>query len=102
VSVHQKEFEETKNALCTAPALAFPNMRKPFELHTDACTTGISFILSQSDDDGDEHPICFGGRGLHQSEQNRTVTEQEALAIVEGARAYHPYLIAQLLPIMYH
>jgi len=63
-SVHQKEFEETKNALCTASVLAFPNMHKPFELHTDACTTGISFILSQSDDNGNEHPICFGGRGL--------------------------------------
>ena len=53
-----------------------------------------------SDNNGNEHPTCFGGRGLRRSEQNWTVSELEALAIVEGTRAYHPYLIAQPFTIV--
>ena len=58
-SVHDQEFEFLKNALCSRPILAFPNMQKPYILSTDACCTGISFILSQLDDKGHEHPFVM-------------------------------------------
>jgi len=84
--VHDREFEFLKNALCSRSILAFPNMQKPFILSTDACCTGISFILSQLDDKGHEHPICYGGRGLRKAEFIYTVPELECLAIIEGTR----------------
>ena len=74
-SVHDQEFEFLKNALCSWPILAFPTMQKPYILSTDACSTGISFILSQLDDKGHEPPICFGGRELRKAEINYTVSE---------------------------
>jgi len=67
-------------------------MQKEFILTTDACTGGISLILSQLDDQGRERPISYGGRGLRSSEVNWTISELEALAIVEGTRHYHQYL----------
>jgi len=44
-SVHDQEFEFLKNALCSRLILAFQNMQKPYILSTDACCTGIFFIL---------------------------------------------------------
>ena len=91
-SAHEQEFNFLKNALTTAPILAFANMQKEFILTTDACTSGIAFILSQLDDQGREHVISFNGRGLRRSEMNWSVSELECLAIIEGTRAYHTYL----------
>ena len=98
--VHQNEFEFLKEALTTAPILAFPNMQKDFILTTDACVSGIAYILSQLDDQQREHIICYGGRGLRASEVNWTVTELECLAIIEGTRAYHPYLAGRHFTII--
>jgi len=99
-TVHQTEFDFLKDASTSAPILAFPNMQKPFILTTDACTTGISFILSQLDNQGREHVISFGGRGLRRSKLNWTVSELECLAIVEGTRCYHKYLVGRPFTIV--
>ena len=54
-TVHQQEFDFLKQTLTSAPILAFPNMQKDYILTTDACTSGIAYILSQLDDNGLEH-----------------------------------------------
>ena len=79
---HQAKFDFLKQALTSAPILAFPNMQRDFILTTDACTSGIAYILSQLDDQGREHVIAFGGRGLRRSEVNWSISELECLAIV--------------------
>ena len=94
-TVHQTEFDFLKEALISAPILAFPNMQKEFILTTDACTSGIAYILSQLDGQGREHVISYGGRGLRNSEINWTISELECLAIIEGTRAYHTYLASR-------
>ena len=99
-SAHQAEFDFIKQALTSAPILAFPNMQKPFILTTDACCSGLSFILSQLDNKGQEHVIAFGGRGLRKSEINCTVSELECLAIIEGTRHYHTYLVGRPFTII--
>jgi len=45
-------------------------------------------------------PICYGGRGLRKAEINYTVSELECLAIIEGTRRYHPYLIRKPFTII--
>ena len=99
-SVHQEEFDFLKNALTSAPILAFPNMQKEMILTTDACTSGIAYILSQLDDQGREHVIAYLGRGLRKAELNYTITELECLAIIEGTRAYHQYLVSRPFTIV--
>ena len=47
-SSRQAEFDFLKQALTFAPILAFPNMQRDFILTTDACTSGIAYILSPS------------------------------------------------------
>ena len=42
--------------------------------------------------DGDERVIAYTGRVLTKGERNYTVTEMEALAVLEGVKHFHCYL----------
>ena len=88
----EKAFTVLKQKLISAPILGFPDMDKPFVLTTDASGTGLGFILSQKDDENHERVIMFGGRALHKSEKNYTVTEIEALAVVYAVDECRVYL----------
>ena len=85
-------FSSLKNKLIEAPILGYPDMNLPFTLTTDASGSGIGYILSQVHPNRREVVIAYGGRGLRTGEKNYTVTELECLAVLEGIRAYHPYL----------
>ena len=88
----QKSFDKLIENLTTAPLLAYPDCNKPFILSCDASDVAIGFILSQYGEDSLEHVIEYAGRSLRKSELNYTVTDKEALAIVEGFRKFHTYL----------
>src|ERR1044072_5424651 len=69
-----------------APILAHPDYDKEFTLYTDASYTGLGFILAQTDEQGREHPVRYGGRKLRPNERNYTITDLECLGIVWGVR----------------
>ena len=89
---HENAFNVLKSALMSTPVLRYPDWSKPFILTTDASITAISFILGQKDETGKEYAIAFGGRGLRGAEKNYGISELECLAMVEGVRAFEPYL----------
>ena len=84
-------FTTLKSALISAPILAYPDFSIPFELHTDASSTGIGFALCQTQD-GLNRAIAYGGWDLNLGERNYSTTEREALAIVEGIKKFRNYL----------
>ena len=85
-------FETLKQKLLEPPILAYPRFDgTEFILQTDACYTGLGYILAQVQD-GKERVISYGGRALNNSERNYTTTELEALAVVDGIKKYAPYL----------
>ena len=88
----ENAFQSLKSSLIKAPHLRFPNLNSDFILTTDASVTALSYILSQKDENGVEIPIVFGGRATRGAEQRYTISELEFLAVVEGVKAYHPYL----------
>ena len=88
----QIALDTLKDALTTAPVLAFPDMEKPFILTCDASRSGIGYILGQLDDQGREKVIEYNGRALHAAEKNYSATELECLAIVEGIKTFKAYL----------
>jgi len=89
---YEQSFQNPKTALITAPVLALPDFNWDFILTTDASTVGISYIMSQRDDQGRERVISYGGRGLRPNEAKWGISEKEGLAVVEGVKAYHVYL----------
>ena len=75
-----------------ASILTHPDYDKEFILYTDASYTGLGFILAQIDDQGQEHPVRYGGRKLQPAEQNYTITDLECLGIVWGVRKNAQFL----------
>ena len=61
-------------------------------LQTDASATGIGYVLSQMNGEGEEHPIAFGSKRLLLQEQRYSDIKREALAIVTGIHHYRTYL----------
>ena len=88
----QQAFDTLIDNLTSAPLLAYPDCEKPFLLSCDASDVAIGYILSQLDNDKREHVIEYSGRALRRAELNYSVTDKEALAVVEGFRHFHTYL----------
>jgi hypothetical protein len=85
-------FESLKHAMSSTPVLLYPNFNKEFFLSTDASGSSIGFVLSQHDDNNQDHPVAYGGRALRGSELNWSITEKEGLALLEAIRSFRPYL----------
>jgi len=94
-SEQEEAFNFLKDRLCSSPILAFPNMNKEFTVTTDACKTGLGFILSQRDDQGRERVISYNGRATRPYERNYTASELETAAVIQALITYHPYLANQ-------
>ena len=88
----EKAFQTLKKKLVTSPILAFPNFKSPFELHTDASGTAIGSVLMQKQGDGTTRVIAYGGRSLLPRDRAYSVTELEALAVIDGVKHFAPYL----------
>ena len=69
-----------------------PDWTRKFILQTDASTTGLEYVLSQKDQDEEEHPVAYGSKKLLPGEQKYLVIEREGLDIVQGIKHFRTYL----------
>ncbi|GFW11425.1 retrovirus-related Pol polyprotein from transposon 17.6 [Trichonephila clavipes] len=77
-------FNKLKDALTSAPILAYPEIGKQFILDTDASHESIGAVLSQ-EIDGQERVIAFLSKCLSKPERYYCVTRKELLAISKGS-----------------
>lgn len=77
-----KSLNTLKNALCSEPVLHLPDHNKTFCIQVDASEHGLGAILSQDDEEGNEHPICYASRKLLPREVHYATTEKECLGII--------------------
>lgn len=76
----EKAFALLKEKLTSAPVLGYPEFNSPFELHTDACQSGIGAVLYQ-EQEGVKRVIAYASRGLSKSERNYPTHKLEFLAL---------------------
>ncbi len=76
----QTAFESLKDHLTKPPILAYPDFEQPFELHIDACGTGLGAVLYNLQDN-QKRVIAFASRSLSKSEQNYSAYKLEYLAL---------------------
>ncbi|MBJ5570554.1 Ty3/Gypsy family RNase HI domain-containing protein, partial [Salmonella enterica subsp. enterica serovar Typhimurium] len=90
----QESFNQFKEALSSAPVLAYPQPDQSFILDTDASNTGIGAVLSQVQD-GQEKVIAYFSKPLSEPERNYCVTRKDLLAVVKAVEHFHHYLYGQ-------
>ena len=92
----QEAFLKLKRILQSAPLLAHYDPKKPVRLAVDTSSFGLGAVLSHISEDGEEKLIAFASRTLSQSEQNYSMIEKEALAIIFGVKKLHQYFFGSL------
>jgi hypothetical protein len=109
----ESSFQALKEALISAPMLAYPKDEGIFILDTDGSNTGIGGVLSQIQHSnlsefanrtltdlekkykGEEKVISFGSKILTKEERNYCVTRKELLAVVYFLKQYRHYLLGR-------
>ncbi|UYV78714.1 K02A2.6-like [Cordylochernes scorpioides] len=91
----QKAFEDLKSSLTASPVLHIFKEDLPCFLYCVASTLGISGILKQKDENGEEHPVQYFSRSLRKYEQNYSISELECLAIIESIEYFRVYLLGR-------
>ena len=91
----EKAFCTLKELLLTPPVLKVAEANKQYVLQTDASEQGLGAVLSQLEENGEEHPVAFASRKLLPREKNYSLVEKECLAIVWSLQMFHVYLYGQ-------
>ncbi|MCG7876341.1 MAG: RNase H-like domain-containing protein [Candidatus Thiodiazotropha endolucinida] len=88
----QRAFEEIREKLSKPPVLAYFDYSLPFQLHTDASTTGLGAVFYQKQG-GVDRVVSYASRGLVESERNYPAHKLEFLALKWAiTEKFHDYL----------
>ena len=96
----EHSFQMLNERLTGPVMLKFADPTDKYTLTCDASGTGIGFILSQKDQQGNDRVLAYGGRSLRREEKAYSITEREGLAVIEGIREYRTYLIGSIFDIV--
>ena len=88
----ERAFCDLKQALCNPPVLGFPDRNKPMRLTLDGSQSGLSYTLSNLNEDGTETVLHYGARATTKSERNYSATDLELAALLTGIRTFNSYL----------
>ena len=91
----QQAFESLKDSLCDLPILHSPDFTKQFVLQTDASDRGVGAVLSQRDDDSNDHPVLFYSRKLLPREEKYATVENQCLTIKLAIETFKVYLLGR-------
>ena len=95
----QEAFEVLKARLTSAPILAFPSMREPFILYTDASQHAMGAVLTQIQN-GSELLVCYASKSFSKAQSRYSTTKRELLAIVNFTRHFTDYLLGRNFQIV--
>ena len=76
-----KAFNNAKQLISSAPALAYYDLRKPVVLQTDAIDNAAGGAVLQPNDEGKLQPVAFMSSSMNPTEQCYSQIEIEYLAI---------------------
>lgn len=99
----EESFQQLKTSLCSYPVLRSPDFNQTFTVQTDVSNRGIGAVLTQSDENNEEHLIVYISRKLMPREQNYSVVEKECFVMVWAIQSLHRYLYGRQFVIQtYH
>ncbi|KAK8788529.1 hypothetical protein V5799_021695 [Amblyomma americanum] len=88
----EQAFLALKKALTSRPVLKAPSYDRTFIVQCDASERGMGAVLSQRDENGEEHPVLFVSRKLTTREEAYSATEKECACLVWATHKLRCYL----------
>jgi hypothetical protein len=85
-------FNQLKEALANSVTLYSPSSDRPYVIRTDASDYAVGAVLSQNDNQMQEHPIAFASSKLSGPQLNWSTIEKEAYAIIFSLQKFD-YLV---------
>ena len=101
---HQESFDKLKDALTSAPILAYPDYSQKFILETDASLKGLCAVLTQEDDEGNFRVFSYASHRLklyERSMRNHSFAKLELLVLKWAVcEKFKDYLIGSRFTIL--
>ncbi|GFT04785.1 retrovirus-related Pol polyprotein from transposon 297 [Trichonephila clavipes] len=88
----ENAFRELKRKLIDKSVLYAPNFEREFIVKTDASNAGMGAVLTQLNEQGEEHPILYLSKKFSEVEKRYCTTEKECASIVFAIKRLHYYL----------
>ncbi len=89
----RKSSWDFKEALISAPVLAFPDCILPFMMYTDAFALGIGAVLTQEDVRRKHRAVAYASWTLNRVEFIYSVTHQKTLAVVWAPKHFKDIIL---------
>jgi hypothetical protein len=86
----QKAFYALKEKTSSAPVLALPDLRQPFEIQTDASNYAMGVVVLQHG-----NPICYHSETFNGVVINYPTYDKELYALVQSVKKWKHYLLGK-------
>ena len=88
----QESFNTLKRCFTKEPVLLIPNYSKPFQIESDASKVATGAVLTQTDLNGDRHPVAFLSQTFTDTEQQYEIYNRELLEIIQALKEWRHYI----------
>ena len=88
----QESFDTLKRCFTKEPMLLMPDHSKPFQIESDASKVATGAILTQTNLNGDRHPVAFLSQTFTDMEQRYEIYDQELLGIIWAKKEWRHYI----------
>ena len=61
-----------------------PDQTRPFQIEADASKYATGAVLTQTDVNGDRHPVAFLSKTFTEAEQNYEIYDRELLGVIHA------------------
>ena len=95
----QEALESLQKHLSSTTNVAFPDVKEPFILYTDASLTATGAVLAQVQD-GKAQAICYASKAFSKFQTNSSATKRELLAFVTFNRHFKQDLLGRKFKIV--
>jgi hypothetical protein len=88
----QEAFETLKGRFLLEPVLMMPDHSKPFQIESDTSKYTFGVVLTQTDINGDWHPVAFLSKTFTDTEWQYEIYDRELLGIVRALKEWRHYI----------
>jgi hypothetical protein len=89
----QEDFNNIKGEITTTLVLISPYFQRDFIIYSFATKTIVASVLTQKNTKGEELPISFMRKTLHDYELRYSELEKQALALVKEVAHFRTYIL---------